>query len=867
MTDSVRSTARTGAKKAATPKTAPKKAAAAKTATPRSGGRQRAAPPQGAAKPGRKASRAAQAAAVPAAEPPKLSRQRPPADMALHDWQAALRRDYGRQQSFEWHKLGSEPWFTDYEVHNPQSGGRYRVTIRGADAGLNRCTCPDFTTNELGTCKHVEFLLARLQARRGAKAAFAQGAQAVGSEVLVQHGAQRKLAWRPGSDCPAALQAKAAALLDADGHLPLDDDQALPALAELAAELGHELRICDDVWAQVAASRDARWRVHRLEQLYPQGPASPALRELLALPLLPYQAEGALFAACAGRSLIADEMGLGKTVQGIAAAELFVRHFGAERVLVVCPTSLKYQWQREFQRFARRDSVVVQGAPAARRTQYAQGAPIKIVHYESLLRDLQLIQAFEPDVVIVDEAQRIKNWNTQAARALKRIASPHAVVLTGTPLENRLEELMSIVQFIDLHRLGPTWRFLHQHQQRDQAGRVTGYQGLDRIGQTLEHAMIRRRKHEVLQQLPERIDDTRLLPMTPQQRVLHDDFAAAVSRIVLRWRRTGYLSDADQRRLMSLLQQMRMVCNSTYLLDPAGGDHGTKLDELEQLLGELLEDEQAKVVVFSQWLRSHELIERRLAAAGVGCARFSGEVSAEQRGVIVQRFHDDPLCRVLLSTDAGSTGLNLQHAAAVVVNFDLPWNPAVLEQRVGRVHRMGQSRGVQVFNLVAQASIEEGMLGTLAFKRDLAAGILDGGAGEVFLQGTRLTRFMEAVEQAAGVAHQAVAEVAEVRTAEPSAGPADDDRFAAADEAADAASTPLAPVASAAPVALDWQPLLGAAASWLQALSHEPTATPRWLTDTGSGQSGLFVPMPGDAAVRAQLAGALAGLAAVLRAA
>ena len=135
----------------------------------------------------------------------------------------------------------------------------------------------------------------------------------------------------------------------------------------------------------------------------------------------------------------------------------------------------------------------------------------------------------------------MKNWNTIAARALKRIDSPYAIVLTGTPLENKLEELISIVQFVDQHRLGPTWKLLHEHQVKDEAGRVTGYTGLERIGQTLAPVMIRRRKSEVLRQLPSRTDQNLLVPMTEMQMLYHQENADVVARIVQRWRKTRIL--------------------------------------------------------------------------------------------------------------------------------------------------------------------------------------------------------------------------------------------------------------------------------------------------------------------------------------
>lgn len=240
-----------------------------------------------------------------------------------------------------------------------------------------------------------------------------------------------------------------------------------------------------------------------------------------------------------------------------------------------------------------------------------------------------------------------------------------------------------------------------------------------------------------------------------------------VARIIQRWRRSGFLSDADQRRLTCCLQNMRMSCNSTYLLD-GETDHGCKVDELATLLEELFEQADAKVVIFSQWLRTHELIVRRLQARGWGHVLFHGGVPSEQRGALVDRFHADPACRVFLSTDAGGVGLNLQHAASTVINMDLPWNPAVLEQRIGRVHRLGQTRGVRVVNFVAQGTIEEGMLSVLAFKKSLFAGVLDGGDSEVFLHGTRLSKFMESVEAATGAVTGEMGE-APVEPTEPAA--------------------------------------------------------------------------------------------------
>lgn len=797
---------------------------------------------------------------------PRLSRSRRPPELEVADWQAALRRQFGREQAFELKNLGNQPVFSDFRVHNPESGTHYRVAIRGQALGQNFCTCPDYATNDLGTCKHIEFTLAKLQAKRGGKATLARGFQPAYSEIWLDYAGARQVRFRDGADCPPALLTQAKSLFDAGAGWALRWDQqgGLERLIQSAQNSGHELRCHDDVWQFVAQLRDGERRHAALVEAYPKGIRDKALTRLLKVKLYPYQVEGALFAACAGRCLIGDEMGLGKTIQAIAAAELFARHFGVRRVLVVCPTSLKHQWKNEFARFAGREVQVVHGLRAQRQQQYREEAFCKIIHYETLARDADLIDAWAPDLVIADEAQRIKNWNTIAARALKRIASPYAIVLTGTPLENRLEELISIVQFVDQHRLGPTWRLLDEHQLRDEAGRVIGYRALDRISQTLAPVMLRRRKAEVLTQLPERVDKRIFVPLTPEQRVHHDENGAIVTRIVLRWRKTGYLSDADQRRLQCALQNMRMACNSTWLLDHET-DHGHKVDELMTLLDELLEDPAAKAVVFSQWLGTHELIQRRLAQRGWGHVLFSGSVPGDKRGALVAQFHDDPDCRLFLSTDAGGVGLNLQHAAAVVVNMDLPWNPAVLEQRIGRVHRMGQSRGVQVVNFVGQGSIEEGMLSVLAFKKSLFAGVLDGGEAEVFLQGTRLSQFMKSVEQVAGAIGEADADAepgAVTGAGQPAPGeapqaPREASTVAVAEVNADLSETATPPAEASAPLtgtnhaADPWAAILEAGAALLQGL-----AASRGADGVGSGRAPMAIerdPVTGQASVRLPL--------------
>jgi hypothetical protein len=320
------------------------------------------------------------------------------------------------------------------------------------------------------------------------------------------------------------------------------------------------------------------------------------------------------------------------------------------------------------------------------------------------------------------------------------------------------------------------------------------------------------------------------------------------------------------------LQNMRMSCNSTYLLDQET-DHGVKADDLAALFDELFTDPEAKAVVFSQWTRTHDIVIRRLEARGLGYVSFHGGVPSEKRPALIERFRDDPTCRVFLSTDAGSTGLNLQHASTLV-NMDLPWNPAVLEQRIARIHRMGQTRPVRVINFVAKGTVEEGMLSVLAFKRSLSAGILDGASGEISLGGSRLNRFMKDVENVTERMgeSEAVTPAEEVRNIVA----ADDaESMEEADSEFDVGGggTTIARIDGAGAAPRDagsdpWQALAQVGAQLIAALAaaNDPNAAAHpWIErDPSTGVQSLRLPLPPPETAR-QLASGLSALADSLR--
>ena len=703
--------------------------------------------------PGKKITRKKAKKSDKSQKPRKVSFSQQPDDLDLRNWQIALRRQYGAEQKLTISNDGDHRVFSDFTVSNPEFKSSYKVAIRSKDIGNNFCSCPDFRTNNLGTCKHIEAVLHTLKNTRGNKKYF-KLAPPVRSytSVFLEYGEERRVRIRIGTAEAAAFQALAKKYFDEEGilfpHAYLDFQHFL----RQARDISPDFRCYPDALDYILEQREHLHRRNRLTELQQD---RSVMADLIKTQLYPYQEEGVWKAVQAGRFMIADEMGLGKTLQAIAAAELMRKNFFIQSVVIICPTSLKYQWKSEIERFTESSVSVISGGLVKRRQQYeTDDSFYKILTYNVVARDWEFINKTEPSLVILDEAQRIKNWNTKISRSVKRLQSPHCLVLTGTPLENKLEELYSVVQFVDVYRLGPLHQFLNRHQAKDETGRIVGYRDLGIIHQKLQPVMARRLKKEVIKQLPGRQDKHLFVSMTDPQIQMYAEYQNGVAQLVAKWRRFHFLSEKDRLRLLSFLNLMRMCCNSTFLVDQCT-HFGNKMDELGYILEEYLADPDAKAVIFSQWERMTRLIAGTFEQQGIDFAYLHGGVPAEERGALLSRFREDPNCRVFLSTDAGGVGLNLQ-AASLVINMDIPWNPAVLEQRIARVYRLGQTSPVQVINMVSMGTIEQKMLSVLKFKSALADGVLDGGEDSIFMSESRFNAFMESVdEMTSGFEHAA----------------------------------------------------------------------------------------------------------------
>lgn len=621
------------------------------------------------------------------------------------------------------------------------AGRQYTVTLHDPLEGRGHCSCPDYCTNGLGTCKHLIFARQKLKKKKGAEKRIRRETFPF---VDIYWDSVRQapalFCELPRSRRPEVYKTVQNVFDREGGFVGKDLSALFPLISSLNGD--KRLRVQEEVIRRMERFSQEK----RLDTLAQQHAFPPIT---LKAPLYPYQEEGVRFALFKSCALIGDEMGLGKTLQAIALAILKKEGFGFEKVLVVTLASLKEQWKREIERFSDERATVVAGNPAQRSEIYARDPNFfKLTNYEAVLRDVTILSRYKPDLIILDEAQRIKNFSTKTAQAVKQLPRKHSLVLTGTPLENKLEDVYSIVQFLDPDLLSPLWKFAAEHfmLSRRKRGRILGYRNLDTLRRKLAPLVIRRRKEAVLKDLPDEVVNNYYLDLHHKQKKIHAGYAQALLPLLNK----KHLTPMDLRRIQELLLRMRMVCNSTYLIDKK--THiSPKLDELENIIDEIAVQNDRKMVIFSEWTTMTFLIARHLSDVGLYYVELSGKVPVKKRQALIDEFSNNRNCKVFLSTDAGGTGLNLQ-AADCVVNFELPWNPARMNQRIGRLSRIGQkSRCVNVVNLITKDSIEEKILAGLQLKMDLFQGVFEDGQDQVeFSQEKRnelLNRLREMMEE------------------------------------------------------------------------------------------------------------------------
>lgn len=588
----------------------------------------------------------------------------------------------------------------------------YKLTFRDIENKKGYCSCPDYQTNKLGTCKHLIFAFEKFKSVNTKTLSI----QYPFVEIYLNPLNNYNISWFYPHQLPEDIAPLIHTYFNENNTLKEDKTTQFLSFIQQAEE-HKQIFVRPEVLNQLEENYTDRLITSIQEK-------TTLDFSLIKATLYPYQKEGIVFATYKKGAIIADEMGLGKTIQAIGTALLKKQLFGFTKTLIVCPASLKAQWKTEIEKFSDEKAIIVEGFPDEREKIYRnEDAYFQIINYETVLRDSQSINKNNFDFIILDEAQRIKNFETITANAIKSLNKKHALVITGTPIENKLIDLYSIVEFINPRLLAPLWEFSYQHCYFDHESKnkITGYYNLQELKNRLKPILIRREKQDVLDQINKVTQIDVPVEMHPLQQDYHASSAKAIAQVLRKKFKTPY----DMQMITKHLQTMRMACDSSYLVDKES-NHSPKLLELKEILLEKLDlkNNNRKIIIFSEWKRMLHIIGKMISENGLEFVELSGDVPVKNREKVIEAFENNVDCRVFLSTEAGGSGLNLQ-VADTVINFELPWNPAKKNQRIGRIDRLGQkNKNLTVINLITRNSIEMKIASGLIIKQNLFESVL-----------------------------------------------------------------------------------------------------------------------------------------------
>lgn len=451
-------------------------------------------------------------------------------------------------------------------------------------------------------------------------------------------------------------------------------------------------------------------QLHNPDTLELQPPAS------ITYPLRDYQVRGFRFMSVLGEyglgGILADDMGLGKTLQSIAFVVSRIENSDgntpnhtAKKTLIVAPASLIYNWAEEFGKFSPHIPVeVIAGDKTSREAiiKHDGTASVWITTYHTLRLDIDLYEGIQLDSLILDEAQAIKNASSQTAQALRKLSAKCSFALTGTPIENKLEDMWSIFHIVFPALLGSRRRFLDLSSEK--------------ISKRVAPFILRRLKRDVLQELPDRIDSTMHTELYTEQKRLYQAYLAKLQADTTSDLTQGGFQ-SHRIKILAGITRLRQICchPSLFIDDYEGGS--SKLEQLLELVQEAC-DSGRRILIFSQFTLMLQIIAKTLEQQKIEHFYLDGSTPSKERISLCHRFNEGERQLFLISLKAGGTGLNLTGADTVIL-YDLWWNPAVEEQAAGRAHRMGQKQVVQVIRLVTKGTVEEKILALQERKRTL----------------------------------------------------------------------------------------------------------------------------------------------------
>ncbi|MFK7992828.1 MAG: DEAD/DEAH box helicase, partial [Granulosicoccus sp.] len=617
--------------------------------------------------------------------------------------------------------IAGEPAFGSWTATSVSSASHhqrsYTVQIRSLQERANYCTCPDWASNQLGTCKHIEAVLHRLR-KMGETGRSHE--QSVPLPFIY-------LSWS-GTDGPAIRLQRSASMdeqlsqllgryFDASGQFRGDlPDDFFRFHDQVRGR--DDLLVGEDAILHVRGlAEDAAHRIrgeHIRQEILRSGNSLPGVRARL----YPYQVEGAAFLAARGRALLADDMGLGKTLQTLG-------HIQQERdsgrltkpTLIVAPTSLLGNWKREAERFTPNLSTHIwHGTQRKLGDLTAQRIDIVITSYALVTRDIALLAAHKFGCVVLDEAQAIKNPTAKVTQALKTLDVDRRICLTGTPLENHLGELWSQFDFLMPGFLGTRKHFNRYFRTPIENHGSTDRQ--QRLSALIRPFLLRRRKEQVATELPPKTEIVREVALEPEQARLYESIRVSMEQRVRALLAERGLARSHIEMLDALLKLRQTCCHPALVkLDSARGiRESAKTDLLMSMLDELI-SEGKKILLFSQFTEMLGLIELELNKREIRYAKLTGRT--RKRDDVIDSFQHGDIPLFLISLKAGGTGLNLT-SADTVIHYDPWWNPAVENQASDRAHRIGQNKPVFIYKLVASNTVEEKIMAMQAQKQLLA---------------------------------------------------------------------------------------------------------------------------------------------------
>lgn len=438
-----------------------------------------------------------------------------------------------------------------------------------------------------------------------------------------------------------------------------------------------------------------------------------------SLPLYDFQKCGAVWLKESPSALLADVPGLGKTIQTISALE------GMQNVLILAPASLKYGWKEEIIKWTPEigpGSVninVIDGKPEERARQWksysANVSPTwTIANYELLLRDFEAICQVPWDVIVCDEATRISNPVAKTVKLLKQIKAKKRIALTGTPISNTPVDIWSIIDWIRPGYLGNFTQFKDNYTMLDGWGSVVGYKDLDDLGAKIAPLMLRRTKDEVLTDFPPKVIEDVVFDLSDEEKKVYNGIKKQVLYEI-----QEYLDKIDTRSLGIIpvkMLRLKQVTGHLQLVGEKG--ESTKLATLKEMLGPIIASGE-KVIIFTQFAEMAKLLQKEF----INSYLIYGDIPSEERQRMVTSFNQPLSPEIMIMTEAGAYGLNLQ-AASYVFHYDAPWSIAKLMQREDRAHRIGQTKPVTVYNLIAKNTIDEYVAKVLYKKQNISVDIL-----------------------------------------------------------------------------------------------------------------------------------------------